>query len=75
MFVGDAIELEDERVATLASPIEYAERYEDIVDAEDEESSFGIVPIVVGCKALNFTAFAVRAGDAANGYYLLGGEL
>ena len=74
LFVGDTIELEDERVATFASPIEYAERYEDVINAEDKESSFCVIPILVGCKALNLTAFAMRAGDVANGYYLFSGD-
>jgi hypothetical protein len=72
LLVVDTIELEDKRIATFATPIEYAEGNEDIVDVEDEEGSLSIVPIFVGGKALNFTAFSVRAGDVTNGYYLFG---
>jgi hypothetical protein len=66
--------LEDERVTAFASPIEYAKRNEDIVDAEDEECGIGVVPILIAGQALYLTAFAVRAGNAPNGYDLLVGN-
>ena len=74
LLIGNVIQLEDEGVATFAAPIEYAEGYEDIVNAEDKESGIGIVPVLVAGQALYLAAFAVRAGNATNGYDFFFGD-
>ena len=68
LLIGNVIQLEDEGVATFAAPIEYAEGDKDIVNTENEESGIGIIPVLVAGQALYLAAFAVRAGNATNGY-------